>query len=197
MSILPPSLQMVIDGFSRFPGIGPKTAQRLAFHVLKTNDGSVQNLANALLMAKENIKNCLVCHNITEESPCGICRDERRDKQTVCVVENPADIILLEKTQYRGQYHVLGGVLSPLDGIGPGDLNIDSLLERCSGVTEIIVATNTSIEGDTTALYLSEILQDKGIKVSRLARGLPVGGHLEYVDEATLLRSINERVEIR
>ncbi len=197
MSSLPLSLQMVIDGFTRFPGIGPKTAQRLAFHVLKTNDGSIQELAEALKMAKEKIRDCSICHNITETSPCPICQDERRDRTTICIVENAADIILVEKTRYRGLYHVLGGVLSPLDGIGPKELHIDSLLDRCEGISEIIIATNTSIEGDATALYLSEILQDKNIKISRLARGLPVGGHLEYVDEATLLRSINERVEMR
>ena len=196
MSGLPPSLQRVIDGFARFPGIGKKTAQRLGLYVLQAEDGTIEELAQALLTAKSNINFCPLCHHITEESPCQICQDEKRDRSLICVVEEAADVLIFERTDYRGQYHVLGGVLSPLDGVGPDDLNIKSLLDRVGDAQEVIVATNASVEGETTALYLSKLLKPLGIRVTRLARGLPVGGHLEYIDEATLLRSINERVEV-
>ncbi|MBC8214680.1 MAG: recombination protein RecR [Candidatus Marinimicrobia bacterium] len=197
MSSFPPSLEKVIEAFSRFPGIGKKTAQRLGFHVLKSDKENAIELANALVEVKENIHFCEICHHIAEVSPCPICTDERRDKSIICVVETPEDIFLFEKTGFRGIYHVLGGVISPLDGIGPDDLNIEDLLNRLTNVNEVIVATNANIEGDATALYLARLLSPMNIKVSRLARGLPVGGHLEYVDDATLLRSIDERVEIQ
>jgi len=194
---IPHSLEKLIEAFSRFPGIGKKTAQRLAFFVLKSDKEIAADLANVLIEVKENIRSCEICHHIAEISPCPICVDECRDQSILCVVETPEDIFLFEKTGFRGVYHVLGGVISPLDGVGPDDLNMEDLLERLQNVREVIVATNASIEGDATALYLAKLLSSMNLRVSRLARGLPVGGHLEYVDEATLLRSIDERVEIQ
>ena len=196
MKGLPPSLNKVIDSFTRFPGIGKKTAHRLGLHVLKSNNNEIEEFAQALLDVKSKINTCEKCHNISESKLCEICSDDRRDNSLICVCEEPSDIYLLEKTGYQGVYHVLGGLLAPLDGIGPEDLHIDSLVERISLASELIIATDASIEGDTTALYISKILDAHSIKMTRLARGLPVGGHLEYVDEATLKKSINARVEM-
>ena len=195
MNGLPPTLNKVIESFTRFPGIGKKTAHRLGLHVLKSHSNEIEEFAQALLDVKSKINTCNICHNISEADICDICSDDKRDKSIICICEEPPDIYLIEKTGFKGVYHVLGGLLSPLDGIGPDDLHIDSLIERVKSASELIVATDASIEGDATALYIQKIL-DQPIKMTRLARGLPVGGHLEYVDEATLTRSINERVEL-
>ena len=196
MDGLPPTLEKVIEGFSKFPGIGKKTAHRLGLHVLKTHAKDVEDFAQALLNVKNKINTCNSCHNIAETELCEICSDEKRDNSIICLCEEPSDIYLIEKTGFQGVYHVLGGLLSPLDGIGPEDLQIDSLMERVKSATELIIATNASIEGEATILYISKLLDSNSIKITRLARGLPVGGHLEYVDEATLARSINERVNL-
>jgi len=196
MNGLPPTLNKVIESFSRFPGIGKKTAHRLGLHVLKSHSNEIEEFAQALLDVKSKINTCNNCYNISETNLCEICLDENRDKSIICICEEPSDIYLIEKTGFNGIYHVLGGLLSPLDGIGSDDLHIDSLMERVKSASELIVATDASVEGDATALYIQKILDSESIKMTRLARGLPVGGHLEYVDEATLTRSINERVEL-
>ena len=196
MKSLPPTLNKVIEAFTRFPGIGNKTAHRLGLHALKSNDSDIEEFAHALLDLKNKISTCPVCYNFSEADKCEICLDVKRDKDIICICEEPSDIFLLEKTGYRGVYHVLEGLISPLDGIGPEELNMDSLINRAASATELIIATDASVEGDTTALYISKILDSTKIKITRLARGLPVGGHLEYVDEATLTKSIHERVEI-
>ena len=196
MDGLPSTLVKVIESFSKFPGIGKKTAHRLALYVLKTNSTEIQLLAQSLLDVKNKISTCNLCHNISESELCEICQDDKRDKSIICVCEEPSDIQLIEKTGFKGVYHVIGGLLSPLDGIGPDDLNLDSLLAKSQNASELIIATDASIEGDATALYIQKIIESDSVKITRLARGLPVGGHLEYVDEATLARSINDRVEI-
>ena len=195
MNGLPPTLAKVIESFAKFPGIGQKTAHRLGLYVLKSHSNEIEELAQALIDVKSKISTCNNCHNISETERCEICSDEKRDNSIICICEEPSDIYLIEKTGYRGVYHVLGGLLSPLDGIGPDDLQIDSLMERVKSASELIVATDASVEGDATALYIQKILDSESIKMTRLARGLPVGGHLEYIDEATLTRSIDERVE--
>jgi recombination protein RecR len=186
MDGLPPTLEKVIEAFSKFPGIGKKTAHRLGLHVLKTHTKEVEDFAQALVNVKSKINTCNTCHNIAEAKLCEICSDEKRDSSIICICEEPSDIYLIEKTGFKGVYHVLGGLLSPLDGIGPDDLQIDSLMERVKSATELIVATDASIEGEATILYISKLLDSHPIKMTRLSRGLPVGGHLEYVDEATL-----------
>jgi len=196
MEGFPPSLERVIDAFARFPGVGKKTAQRLGLYVLKSDKNSVTEFASSLIEVKEKISFCVECNNFAEAEKCEICEDTKRDHQIICVVEASSDIFLFENTGFRGVYQVLGGVLSPLDGIGPDELNLKSLMGRLQDVKEIIVAMNTSVEGDATALYLAKLIQPLDIKVTRLARGIPVGGHLEYVDEATLSKSMNERVVI-
>ena len=197
MDALPESLNRLIDGLSDFPGIGKKTAERMAFYLLKSNDGWAQNLAKAIMDVKEQIHECPICHNISDTSPCSICSDAKRDPSLLCVVEDTTDLVVFEKTNhFRGKYHVLGGVLSPLDGIGPEDLHFDTLLERINGEEEVIIATNSSAEGETTALYLAKLLKEHNIKVTRLASGIPVGGDLEYTDEATLVSALEGRREI-
>jgi len=194
---LPESLNRLVDGLSQFPGIGKKTAERMAFHLLKSNSGWAQSLAQAIVDVKEQIHECPVCHNISETVPCSICADEKRDGSLLCVVEDTTDLVAFEKTNhYRGKYHVLGGVLSPLDGIGPENLHVDTLLERLNGEEEVIIATNPSAEGETTALYLAKQLKARKVKVTRLASGIPVGGDLEYTDEATLVNALEGRREI-
>ena len=195
--MLPESLKQVIEGFRQFPGIGPKTARRLAFYALNSDATQINGFANSLLNLTEKIKECEKCNNITEDQICSICKDSSRETHTLCIVESPSDISLIEQTGFRGQYHVLGGMLSPLDGIGPEDLNFGNLIQKIEHMTEVVIATNPSVEGETTALYIVNFLKDLPIKVSRLARGLPSGGNLEYVDELTLLRSMSERVEIK
>ncbi len=196
MEGFPPSLERVINAFASFPGIGIKTARRLGLYVLKSDIKNITEFANALIAAKEQINFCIVCNNFAESEKCEICEDTKRDSTIICVVQESSDIFLFENTGYKGMYQVLGGVLSPLDGIGPDELNLKSLMNRLINVNEIIVATNTSVEGDATALYIAKLIQPLGIKVTRLARGIPVGGHLEYIDEATLSKSINDRVII-
>ncbi len=197
MFSLPKSVNKLIEELSNFPGIGQKTAQRLAFHILKTNKSKVLSLSQSLSDVKSKVIFCSICHGITESDPCLICNDENRNS-TLCVVEEAQDIFIFEKTNTFGcKYHVLGGALSPLDGVGPDELNIDSLLKRIQPDMEVIVATNSSIEGETTSLYLNKVLSNfKKIKVTRLARGLPVGGDLEYIDEATLIRAMEGRTSI-
>ena len=197
MDALPESLNRLVAGLSDFPGIGKKTAERMAFYLLKSNDGWAQNLAKAIMDVKEQIHECPICHNISDTSPCSICSDTKRDSSLLCVVEDTTDLVVFEKTNhFRGKYHVLGGVLSPLDGIGPEDLHFDTLLERINGEEEVIIATNPSAEGETTALYLAKLLKEHNIKVTRLASGIPVGGELEYTDEATLVSALEGRREI-
>ena len=197
MESYPQSVERLISEFAKFPGIGKKTAQRMAFHILMSNNEHSAHLAQAVMDVKTKILLCSVCGGITEDDPCHICSDTRRDKNLICIVEDPADIYAFERMGiFRGLYHVLGGVISPLDGIGPDSLTIDRLLTRIQEGMEIILATNASIEGDTTALYLGKILNEKGVEVTRLARGIPVGGELEYVDEATLQKAIEGRTQL-
>ena len=197
MKVLPEALNLLISHFSRLPGIGKKTAQRLAFFILKSDMEDIKPFSKALVDVKTRIIFCDVCGIMTEESPCSICDDYNRDDQIICIVEEPQDIFSFEKVDtYKGKYHVLGGVLSPLDGIGPDDLNLDSLYIRIKKGMEVILAMNPSIEGDTTSLYLSNILENMDVKVTRLARGLPVGSSLEYMDELTLTRAIQGRTKV-
>ena len=197
MNSFPESLNNLIDEFSRFPGIGKKTAQRMAFYILNSSKNHAYDLSEAVLNLKSKIRFCEKCYGISENIVCSICSDTRRDVNALCVVENPADIYTFEKTSaFRGLYHVLGGVLSPLDGIGPDELNIAPLIQRITPDVEVLIATNATIEGEATCLYLANILEKKLVKVTRLARGLPMGGDLEFVDEATIMRAIEDRTEI-
>ena len=193
-SVLP--LTKLTECFARLPGIGRKSAQRLAFHILRMPEEEAKAFANAILEAREKIGYCEICKNITDTPRCAICSDETRDKSTVCVVEDPRDVIAIERTkEYHGLYHVLGGLISPMDGIGPENLFIKELLARLGDdtVKEVIMATNPTVEGEATAMYLSRLIKPMGIKVSRLAYGIPVGGNLEYADEVTLYRAIEGR----
>ena len=195
MGFVPQPVEKLIEAFAKFPGIGKKTAQRMAFYVLKSNNQQAVQLAEAVMDVKSKILSCTICGGITVEDPCAICSDSKRQENLLCIVEESSDIYVFEKTNsYRGKYHVLGGVLSPLDGIGPDDLTIDNLMSRVNENMEVILATNPSIEGEATALYISRLLKEKGVKSSRLARGIPVGGLLEYIDEAILIRAIEGRV---
>ncbi|MFZ5943173.1 MAG: recombination mediator RecR [Bacillota bacterium] len=189
----------LIEEFAKLPGIGPKTAQRLAFHVLKGSKENAYNLAKALVNAKEKIGYCSVCCNMTDTNPCKICSSTTRDPSLICVVEDPRDVAALERTKdYKGYYHVLHGAISPMEGIGPDQLKFKELLERIQKqeVKEIIVATNSSIEGEATAMYLARLIKPLGIKVTRIAQGIPVGGDIEYADEVTLSRAFMGRREI-
>ena len=197
MKSLPKSANRLIKEFSSLPGIGRKTAQRLTFHILKTNIERVSELSKALIHVKERIHSCKICNGITEQIICSICEDPDRDENIICVVENSFDIIVLEKTNgFQGKYHVLGGTLSPLDGIGPEELSIDGLLKRVHDEMEVILATNSNVEGETTALYLTKILSKKQIVISRLARGIPIGSDLGYIDSATLVRAMEGRTSV-
>jgi recombination protein RecR len=196
MNGLPESLENLIQCFERLPGIGKKTAQRLGFHIIKAEGELIQEFSESLLKVKENIQFCSRCHNFSEADVCVICANSRRDPNTICIVEEPSDIFLLEKTGFQGLYHVLGGVISPLDGVGPDQLHFDGFIDRVKDVEEVIVATNSTLEGDATALYISKLLSVLDVKVTRLARGVPVGGNLEYVDDATLSRSLKERIDL-
>jgi recombination protein RecR len=192
-------LDDLIDELSGLPGIGRKSASRLAFHILNMEEENARRLVRSIIELKENIVTCESCGGISDSSTCSLCLDDKRDRETVCVVENARDILTIESTgEYSGLYHVLMGVLSPLDGIGPEDLNIRSLLERCSGqsVREVILAFNSTVEGDATSLYISDLLKSTGVLVTRIAHGLPVGADLEYTDSATIIKSINGRVKI-
>jgi len=189
----------LIEEFTKLPGIGPKTAQRLTFHLLRMPADQARGLARAILEVKEKIRFCSVCFNITETDPCPMCRGEERDHSSICVVEEPLDILALERTrEYKGTYHVLHGAISPMEGIGPDDLKIRELLGRVRDqkITEVILATNPNLEGEATAMYLAGLLRPLGVRVTRLARGLPVGGDLEYADEVTLARALQGRREI-
>ena len=189
----------LIEELHRLPGIGPKTAQRLAYFLLRAPEEQARALAEAIVTVKEKIVLCSVCQNITEGDPCSVCRDEARDRAKICVVEKPLDVLALERTRnYDGLYHVLHGVLSPMDGVGPADLKIEELLVRLRDgpVREIILATNPNLEGEATAMYLSRLVAPLGVKVTRLARGLPFGGDLEYADQMTLTRALEGRQEI-
>ena len=189
----------LVDEFARLPGIGPKTAQRLAFYILDAPPEVARNLAGALTDARDNIRRCSLCCDLTDSDPCVICRDPRRNTDILCVVEQPRDVIAMEKSRgFRGRYHVLHGAISPMGGIGPGDLTVRELLERlsASSVKEMIVATNPNVEGDATALYLARLIKPSGIKVTRIAHGLPVGASLEYADEMTLSKALEGRQEL-
>ena len=196
--VLPPPVQRLIDAFARLPGIGPKTASRLTYYLLRAPAEDSLALAEALQELKAKTRFCAVCFNITEESPCPICTGEGRDRAAICVVEEPLDVIAIERTrEFNGLYHVLHGAISPMDGIGPDELKIRELLARAeSGVREVILATNPSLEGENTAMYIQKKLAALDVKVTRLARGLPVGGDLEYADEITLVRALQGRREM-
>jgi recombination protein RecR len=199
MSHYPESIGRLIDEFTKLPGIGEKTAQRLTFFLLKVADDEVQQLAQALLDVKANVKYCSICGNLTEEDPCPICRDEKRNHKVICVVEEPNDLLAIERTmEYNGLYHVLMGTLSPLDGIGPEDIRIQELLGRLQHTPcdEVIIATNPNVEGEATAMYLAKLLKPLGTKITRIAHGLPVGGDLEYADEITMTRALEGRREL-
>ena len=190
------AIQNLIDELGRLPGIGPKSAQRIAFHIIQSERVDISRLADVLRTVKEKVKFCTECGNISEEELCRICRDPRRDPTLICVVEESKDVIAIEKTrEFRGKYHVLGGAISPIDGIGPENLRIRELMVRLAAteIQEIIIATDPNLEGEATATYLSRLLKPLGMKVSRLASGLPVGGDLEYADEVTLGRAFEGR----
>ncbi len=189
----------LIDELSKLPGIGPKSAQRLAFHLLKTSREDAERLAEAIVHLKDKVKFCPVCYNVTDEEICEYCADLYRDDSLICVVEEPRDIVAMERTgEFRGRYHVLGAAISPIDGIGPEDLRVKELLKRLEEdkVKEIILATNPNIEGEATAMYLTKLIRPLGIMVTRLASGLPVGGDLEYADEVTLGSALRGRREM-
>ena len=194
-----PPVQRLIDELARLPGVGRKSPQRLAFHLLHVEKADAERLAVAITDMREQVKLCARCFNVTGEEECSICRDLRRDPAQLCVVERPQDIVVVERTQeYRGRYHVLGGAISPIEGVGPEQLNMRELVARveAEGVKEVIAATNPTVEGDTTALYLARLLKPLGVKVTRLASGLPVGGDLDYADELTLGRALTGRQEM-
>jgi recombination protein RecR len=189
----------LIDQFSKLPGVGRKTAQRLAFFVLEMEDLEAEKLSKAITNAKEKIKFCSVCCNLTDEDPCHMCTNEGRDKSIICVVEGPKDVIAMERSKdYKGEYHILHGVISPMDNRGPNDIKVKELLNRLADgvVKEIIVATNPTVEGEATALYLSKLIKPLGVKVTRIAHGIPVGGDLDYFDEVTLSKAMENRREI-
>ena len=205
MSVYAAPLQRLIDELGKLPTIGPKTAQRLAFYMLSMNPADALALAEAILEAKRLIRHCSICGNITDVDPCAICTSDRRNHAVICVVEDPRDIAAMERTrEFSGVYHVLGGAISPLDGVGPDDLRIAELLRRVAPgpgetegpVKEVIIATNPRVEGEATALYLSRVLKPLGVRVTRIAHGLPVGGDLEYADEVTLARALEGRREL-
>jgi recombination protein RecR len=189
-------VQELIDELGRLPGIGPKSAQRIAFHILQTESFDVSRLAEVLTEVRDKVRFCTICGNVTETETCSICRDPRRSPATICVVEEAKDVVAVERTrEFKGLYHVLGGAISPIDGIGPDDLRIRQLLQRLSDglVTEVIIATDPNLEGEATATYLTRLLQQPNLRVTRLASGLPVGGDLEYADEVTLGRAFEGR----
>lgn len=201
MGIYPPPLERLIEQFSRLPGIGQKSAARVALYVLRSNRELAESLAQSLIEVKEKIKSCSVCFNLTDDDPCPICRDQGRANGSICVVEGPGDQIAIEEAMvFRGRYHVLHGVLSPLDGIGPEDLKIGELLNRVhrEGVKEVIIATNPTAEGEATASFLAKLFSEKnkGLKVSRIALGVPVGGDVKYMDRMTLEHALKSRMPI-
>jgi len=195
---LPRSLEQLINEFAKLPGIGPKSAQRLAFYLLKKDSVDLESFAQAVGNLKVGVMFCSRCHTMSETDPCNVCTDPHRDQTLICLVEDPMDAIAIDKTgQFKGVFHILGGVLNPMDGIGPEKLNIESLRKRITdqNVSELIIATNPSLEGETTAMHLAKQFQSLGIKITRIARGLPMGGDLEYADEITLSRAMEGRRE--
>lgn len=195
----PEPIAKLIDSFSRLPGIGPKTAGRLAFHVLRMKEEDVLEFAKSLISVKRNLHYCSVCFNITDTDPCRICQDKTRDGSIICVVQEPKDVVAMERTkEFNGYYHVLHGAISPMEGIGPDELRVAELLKRLGDeqVQEMILATNPNIEGEATAMYISRLVRNFGLKVTRIAHGLPVGGDLEYADEVTLTKALEGRREI-
>lgn len=199
MSYYSPSIERLIENFERLPSIGHKTATRLAFYMLNQNEEGINEFINSILEAKKNLKYCSHCFNITDIDPCPICSSPKRDQETICVVEDVKDIAAMEKThEFKGVYHVLHGSISPMNGIGPEDIKIKELLERLKdiNVKEIIIATNPRVEGEATAIYLSKLIKPLGIKVTRIAHGIPVGGDLEYTDEVTLSKALEGRREL-
>lgn len=191
-------LAELIAQFEKLPGVGPKSAQRLAYHVLRMPEDDVRRLSEALLAAREKLRFCEVCQNVSEREVCEICADHRRDASVICVVAEPRDIAAVERiNEYHGLYHVLHGLLNPMDDVGPEDIKVRELVARMKdGVTEVIVATNPNVEGDTTALYLAKLIKPLGVRVTRLAHGMPVGGELDYADSATLLSALEYRRDI-
>jgi len=198
LEFYPIAIEKLIEEFAKLPGIGYKTAQRLTLHVLNLPKEEVEEFSQALIKARGTIKYCSVCGNFTDKDPCAICSNPSRDKEIICVIEQPKDIISLEKVrEYNGTYHVLHGTISPMSGRGPDDINLKELIKRINGdVKEIIVATNPNVEGEATAMYISKILKPFGVKVTRIAHGIPVGGDLEYADEVTLAKALEGRREI-
>ena len=200
MEYLPPALETLVEHFAKLPGVGRKSAQRLAFHILGQSDEDAEAFAQAILNAKKSIHCCPVCQNLTEgDGPCSICSSPRRDHSLICVVADPKDVVAMERSrEYGGLYHVLHGVISPMSHVGPDDLHIKSLVERVAsgGVAEVIMATNPDTEGEATAMYLCRLLKPFGVKITRLAYGIPVGSHLEYADDATLMRALEGRREL-
>ncbi len=199
MKQYPKPLAKLINELSKLPGIGNKSAQRLAFHILALEDREAEQLAEAITYAKREMKYCSVCGNLTDEDPCAICSDPARRGDVICVVENPRDVMAMERIkEFNGLYHVLHGVISPMEGIGPEDINLKSLIQRLqvNDVKELIIATNPNIEGEATAMYIARLIKPAGIKVTRIAHGIPVGGDLEYADEVTLLKSLEGRREL-
>lgn len=194
------SVAKLIDEFAKMPGIGHKTAQRLAFYILHNSRETALELSQAIINAKETIKLCSICQNLTDIEPCIICSDNKRDKSTICVVEWPKDLVAIEKTrEYNGQYHILHGAISPIEGIGPGDIKIMELLRRMESneIKEVIIATNTSVEGEATGMYVSKLLQPFNIATTRLAHGIPIGSDLEFTDSVTITKALEGRQEIR
>ena len=196
---LPEPISRLIDELSKLPGIGEKNATRLAFHIFRSSEGYAHSLSSAIIRTKSDVSMCSVCFNFTEKDPCAICSDTSRDPQVLCVVEEPLDLLAIERSgEFRGQYHVLHGVISPLEGMGPEDLRIKELLARAGreDIKEIIIATGTNVEGEATAVYLSKIIRPLGIKTSRIAYGIPVGGDIEFIDELTLSKALRDRKEM-
>ena len=192
-------ISRLIEEFSKLPGVGRKTAQRLAFHVINMNTNDVESLSKAIIDAKREIKYCSICCNITDTDPCSMCSNKNRDSSVICVVEDPRDVAAMERTrEFKGKYHVLNGVISPMDGIGPDMIKIKELIVRLGSedVKELIMATNPTIEGEATAMYIARLVKPMGIKVTRIAHGLPVGGDLEYADEVTITKALEGRREI-
>ena len=199
MALYIKSVENLINEFRKLPGIGPKSAKRIVFYLLKLPNSDVTKLSQALIEMKEKVKICKSCYNLTEEDVCSICKDQSRDKKKICIVEEVSDLIIIEKTgEYRGRYHILGGLLSPIENIGPKEIRIPRLLERIKedDTEEVIMALNPTVEGESTAMYLKKILSPLGVKVTKLASGLPVGGDLEYADEVTIGRAISDRREL-
>lgn len=196
---LPEPISRLIDELSKLPGIGEKNATRLAFHIFRSSDGFARNLSDAILKTKSEVQTCSVCQNFTAQDPCRLCLNPNRDNSLICVVEEPLDLIAIERSgEFSGKYHVLNGVISPLDGIGPEDLKIKELMDRLKSgnVKEIIIATNTSVEGEATSMYIAKLVKPLGIITTRIAHGIPVGGDIEYIDELTLGKALKDRREI-